>query len=89
MTSDSGWSRHEMSNSAPVHFEGNKDKLAQTQETLIRTRRGAIDKGIKVPLPFGGVDVNKGLDGKPQVGINQGLNIIGHGFQSGIGIGKQ
>ncbi|KAI1719029.1 hypothetical protein DdX_06148 [Ditylenchus destructor] len=78
---------HKMGNAGPVHFESNEEKLAQKQGTLIRTRRGAVDKGIKVPLPFGGVDVNKGPDGKPQVGINQGLNIMGHGFQSGLGIG--
>lgn len=39
-----------------------------------------------IPLPFGGIDINRGANG--QVGVNtfSGFNILGNGFNSGFNV---
>uniref|UniRef100_A0AC35FYX3 Uncharacterized protein n=1 Tax=Panagrolaimus sp. PS1159 TaxID=55785 RepID=A0AC35FYX3_9BILA len=37
-----------------------------------------------IPLPFGGVDVNKRPDGSDEVSIHHGINVSGYGTSSGL-----
>lgn len=39
---------------------------------------------FNIPLPFGGITVDKRPDGQTQVGLNQGINILGWGGSRGI-----
>uniref|UniRef100_A0A914YEG7 Uncharacterized protein n=1 Tax=Panagrolaimus superbus TaxID=310955 RepID=A0A914YEG7_9BILA len=37
-----------------------------------------------IPLPFGGIDVNKRPDGSDEVSVHNGINVSGYGYGSGL-----
>jgi hypothetical protein len=44
----------------------------------------ADDSDFIIPFPFGNFSVSKGKNGETNVGLQNGLNIMGSGAQSGM-----